>query len=94
MRRTQIKLDRKAKKSYTLSRETVEFLEAVRTKRQAVSVSAILEEILQDVRRQRERASVERAVVDYYSSLSDGEAAEQARWGEFALSQVTSKDNT
>jgi hypothetical protein len=52
--------NRKAKKSYTLSSESVAFLEALRKKRRARSISAILEEILQGVRRERERASVGR----------------------------------
>jgi len=93
MSRTEAKSNRKAKKSYTLSPEIVEFLEVVRKKRHAESVSAILEEILQDVRREHERASVERAVGEYYSSLSEGEVAEHARLGEFALAQL-SEDNT
>jgi hypothetical protein len=92
MNRTPNSTNRKAKKSFTLSPETIEFLENVRSKRRAESVSAILEEILQDVRRQHERASVERAVASYYSSLSGGELDEQARWGDFALSQVTGED--
>jgi hypothetical protein len=82
----------KAKKSFTLSPETVAFLEQMQKKRQAESVSAILEEILQDVRREQERASVDRAVADYYSSLSVDELEEQARWGEFALSQFPKED--
>jgi hypothetical protein len=77
----------KAKKSYTLSRESVAFLEAVRKKEQAASVSAILEDILQTVRREHDRAAVERAVADYYGSLSAQEAAEQAEWGALALDE-------
>lgn len=92
MSRTESKSDRKAKKSYTLSPEIVEFLEVVRKKRHAESVSAILEEILQNVRREHQRASVERAVADYYSSLSDSEVEEHARWGEFALAQSPSEE--
>lgn len=30
---------------------------------------------------------VDRAVVDYYSSLSSEESEEQARWGKFALDE-------
>jgi len=82
----------KAKKSYTLSPETVAFLEQMRKKRQAESVSAILEEILQNVRREQERASVERAVADYYSSLADNELAEHVRWSEFALAQFPKEE--
>lgn len=77
----------KAKKSYTLSGESVAFLEAVRKKRRATSASAILEGILQAARRAHERADLERAVSDYYSSRSDTDALEDAAWGEFAESE-------
>jgi hypothetical protein len=82
----------RTKKSYTLSPDTVAFLEQVRRKRQAESVSAVLEEILQNVRREQERASVERAVSDYYSSLADSELEERAQWGEFALAQFPKEE--
>jgi len=85
MNRTPSRSAHKEKKSYTLSPESVAFLETMRKKRHAGSISAILEEILQSVRRAQERASIERAVVDYYSKLSSEEAAEQVMWGEFAL---------
>ena len=90
MNRTPGKTNRKAKKCYTLSPEMVEFLEAVRKQRHAESVSAILEEILQNARREHERASVDKAVTDYYSSLANNEVEEHARWGEFALAQFPS----
>jgi len=85
---------RKAKKSYTLSPESVAFLEGLLAKRRAKSVSSILEEILQNLRRENERASVEQAVADYYSSLTESEMTEQAAWGEFALRQLPNRENT
>ena len=72
----------------------VEFLEAARKQRHAESVSAVLEEILQNACRERQRASIERAVTDYYSSLSETDVEEQAQWGEFALAQFASEDET
>jgi hypothetical protein len=78
---------RKAKKSFTLSLESVAFLEAMRKQRRVGSTSAILDEILESVRREHERASVDLAVADYYGSLSTGEALEQAQWADFALSE-------
>jgi hypothetical protein len=78
---------RKAKKSYSLSHESVQFLEAMRRKRQASSISSILEEILQAVRRQQERAALEHAVADYYSSLSGTETEELTAWSEFAMTE-------
>ena len=82
----------RVKKSYTLSPETVAFLETVRKRRGVDSVSAVIEEILQVARREYERASVERAVSDYYSGLSRKESREQAEWGEFALTQLWRED--
>ena len=92
MSRTEGRVEPKAKKSYTLSRETVAFLETVRKKRRAESVSSVLEEILQSARREFERASVERAVADYYSGLTGKEAAERAEWGEFGLAEFSKQE--
>jgi DNA-binding PadR family transcriptional regulator len=83
---------RKAKKSYTLSPESVEFLEAIRKKRRVTSISAVLEEILQNVRREHERASIERAVAEYYASFSDQDASEQAAWGDFAEQEFPNEE--
>jgi hypothetical protein len=80
-------VERKAKKSYTLSPESIAFLETVRKRRRAASISSVLEGILQTVRRQEERAKVEKSIDDYYSSLSDTQAAEHAEWGDFATSE-------
>ncbi|HEV2198639.1 MAG TPA: hypothetical protein VGR73_02375 [Bryobacteraceae bacterium] len=77
----------RAKKSFTLSPESVAFLEAMRKQRRAPSVSAVLDAILQAARREQGKAAVERAVADYYGSLSNEEAAEQSTWGEFALGE-------
>jgi hypothetical protein len=79
--------ERKAKRSYTLSPESIAFLETIRKRRRAASISSILEEILQAVRRQEERAKIAKSVDAYYSSLSDQQAAELAEWGDFATSE-------
>lgn len=81
----------KAKKSFTLSPESVEFLEATRRKRQVASISAVLDEILQNVRKDLERASLEQAFTDYYRSLSDQEMTEHAEWGELAEREFSKK---
>ncbi len=81
------KTEHKAKKSYTLSAESVAFLETVRKRRRAASISSVLEGILQAIRRQEERAKIEKSIDAYYSSLSDEQAAEHAEWGDFATSE-------
>ena len=94
MNRTVRNTVRKAKKSYTLSIESVAFLEEMRKRRRAGSISSILEEILQEVRRTHQRAALNRAVSDYYDSISDENVKEQAAWGEFALSQFGDEERS
>jgi hypothetical protein len=76
--------NRKAKKSFTLSVESVAFLDAMRRKRRARSTSAILEDILRKARVEQEKSAVEQTISDYYSSLTTEEVNEQTLWGEFA----------
>ena len=87
-----MKSHRKAKKSYTLSLESVEFLESLRKKRRAPSISAVLDEILQHIRRDQERLTVERQLAQYYDSLSDEEMKEDVKWGEFAIREFPTED--
>lgn len=91
--RTAGKINRKVKRSLTLSPESVAFLEATIKRRRADSISAVLDEILQAARREQERASLERAVASYYDSLSDEEVKEDADWGLFALQQFPADEN-
>jgi hypothetical protein len=63
------------------------FSKGCEKQRRADSTSAVLEQILRAVKRETERAAIERAVSDYYSSLTESEAEELAQWGEFALSR-------
>jgi hypothetical protein len=83
---------RKAKKSYTLSPESVAFLETLRKKRRAPSISSVLEEVLQTVRREAELAKINQSVTDYYDSLSDEEVEELSEWGKFGLRQLLEED--
>lgn len=75
---------RKAKKSFTLSLESVAFLDSMRKKRRARSMSSVLEDILCQARVEQEKSAVEKTISDYYSSLTADEAKEQTLWGEFA----------
>jgi hypothetical protein len=90
---THRKPGRKAKKSYTLSPESVDFLEAQRKKRRATSISAVLDEILLAVRREAEMARINQSITDYYDSLSAEEMQELREWGDFAMSQFPTEDD-
>lgn len=82
----------KAKRSFTISSESVDFLEAMRKEHRALSVSAALEEILQAAKREHERIAMEKAIGDYYSSLSDEEVEEQRAWGDFSTREFARLD--
>jgi hypothetical protein len=60
--------NRKAKKSFTLSVESVEFLDA----------------ILRGARIAQEKAAIHKTISDYSSSLSTQETKEQTLWGDLA----------
>jgi len=49
----------------------------------------MLEQILQAIRREQGKAAVERAVGDYYTSLSSEEAEDQSKWADFALREFS-----
>ena len=87
IRTTHRQTGRKAKKSYTLSPESVDFLDTLRKKRRARSISFVLQKILQAARREAELETINRSVTAYYDSLSDEEAEELSQWGKFPLSQ-------
>lgn len=84
---------RKAKKSYTLSAGSVDFLEALRKQRRAPSVSSVLEELLLAARREAELARIDRSVTDYYDSLSGEEVKELSEWGKFGLRQLLKEND-
>ena len=93
MARPPVRNIRKEKKSDTLSRELIRFLASL-SKRRHVSVSSVLDEMTQNVRRAQERHTLDQAVQAYYSRLPDHEAQELEEWGNFAMSQFPTEDGS
>jgi len=79
-----VAVKRKAKKTSTLSAESMAFREEMRAKNSAGSTSAILDGILQSIRSEGKRSAIERELTQSYESLTDAEVAEERQWGEFA----------
>jgi hypothetical protein len=77
----------KAKRSYTLSVESVTFLEHLRKKQRARSTSSVLDDIVRAFRRSQRRRTLAREVSEYYSSLTPAERQEEAAWGELASAE-------
>lgn len=78
---------RKNRKSFVLSEDVLDFLEAEKRRRQSDSTSSVLEDLIRDYSRRRDSKTSSSAITRYYDSLSDEEQAEDRRWGEFAESQ-------
>jgi len=83
---------RKAKKTFSLSRQSVMYLESLRKERRSKSVSSVLEEIIHQQRQARELERISASVTRYYDSLSAEEVAEDRAWGDFAATQFPSED--
>ncbi len=82
----------KEKRSYTLSPQSVRFLEALKNKRRAPSVSAVLEDILQEARRNGWRNALESSVADYYSSMPARAEADDRAWSDFARQEFEAEN--
>ena len=79
-----LNLQRKTKRTFSLSRDSVKYLEALRKKRGAKSVSSVLEDVIREQQQAKELERVSASVTNYYDSLSDEGQAENLAWGEFA----------
>jgi hypothetical protein len=74
----------KRRRTFTLSPESLAYLEQQARERQLDSQSAVLDELLQEKTREQRRAALEAKITAYYDSLNDEEVEEQRAWGEFA----------
>ncbi len=77
----------KEKKTFSLSRESVRYLEEIRQKTHK-SASQILEELIAEKKREAEEARISMAIKKYYDSLTDNEIDDERKWGEFSESQI------
>jgi hypothetical protein len=81
----------KERKTFTLSRESIALLHDLCVGRRGSrprSVSAVLDDLLRALDRQRKRDAVERAITSYYDGLSEqARAGENGGGGKFSLAQ-------
>jgi Tfp pilus assembly protein PilO len=82
----------KARKTFSLSRETVKYLEALRKERKKDSMSSVLEDLIRQQQQTKEMERISASVTRYYDSLTPEEIAEDRAWGEFAATQFPSED--
>jgi len=78
---------KKEKKTYTLSRDSVGFLEETVREQRRKSISEVLDELIQEKKLAAERARIDASISAYYDSLTDEEREQNRAWGEFAESE-------
>jgi hypothetical protein len=83
---------RKEKKTFSLSRQSLRFLEALRKERRSRSVSSVLEEIIRQQRQVKEMNSISASVSSYYDSLTDQQMEQDRAWGKFAETQFPTEE--
>lgn len=77
----------KQKRTFSLSPESLEYLESVRKQKKAPSTSTVLDEIIREQKMLAKRRTMGEEITSYYDSLTDEQRAEDAAWGRFAESQ-------
>ena len=87
-----IRSPRKARKTFSLSRETVRYLESLRRERKNNSMSSVLEDVIRQLQQTKEMERISASVTRYYDSLTAEEIAEVRAWGDFAATQFPSED--
>jgi hypothetical protein len=75
---------KKIRQTFTLSRESMDFVAKVRRETKAASNSAVVDELLLKQSRQREKARTEAAIGNYYDQLSSETAEENEAWARIA----------
>jgi hypothetical protein len=83
---------RKSRKTFSLSRETVKYLESLRKQNNADSMSSVLEDVIRQQQQTKEMERISASVTRYYDSLNAEEIAEDRAWGDFAATQFPSED--
>ncbi|HEY4903223.1 MAG TPA: hypothetical protein VIH89_07110 [Candidatus Sulfotelmatobacter sp.] len=87
-----VRSSRKSRKTFSLSRETVKYLETLRKQSRRESMSAVLEELIRQQQEMKEMERISASAKRYYDSLSPEEVAEDRDWGDVAAASFPSED--
>jgi hypothetical protein len=87
-----LKKPRKEKKTFSLSRESILYLESVRKQRKRNSISSVLEELIRQEQSAREMERISASVTSYYDSITDEEREENRAWGQFSETQFPTEE--
>jgi hypothetical protein len=79
---------RKERMTFSLSADSADFLRAFRKQQRAPSLSALVEVIVENLKRSRELAELEASVTAYYNANSEKEMQEESAWGELGAASL------
>ena len=83
----------KRRRTFTLSPESLAYLDEQARQRKLGSQSAFLDELLREKTMELRRAALEANVTAYYDSLSEEERQEQRAWGELAEQSLALRED-
>jgi hypothetical protein len=80
--------ENKARRTFSLSRDVVEYLETRCAEAEAPSLSAYLETLVRELQARVEMQKLETATKEYYDGLTASDIDEQAEWGRIGAASV------
>ena len=80
---------RKQRRTFTLTKQALEYIEQLKKEHNIESASSALESLIEESRRQRELAEVSSSIAKYYSSLSDEQQRQESAWSRFSDSEFS-----
>ena len=90
-RRARTRRPIKQRKTFTLSPESIALLEELTGRstnsEDVASVSAVLDDLLLGIRKEKARQEIEKKTAKFYDERPREEEEEEIAWGKFALSQ-------
>lgn len=79
-----MKTAERVKKSYSISKESEQFIRRIRKLRHIASDSEALDQLLRESMAAHRRSSIDAAYRAYYDVATEADLAEESAWGEFA----------
>jgi hypothetical protein len=84
---------RKARVSFTLSQDSVEFIHRFKTLDNSPSVSAAVDKVIESFRRAHEMEALNANITAYYDSLSPTEIREDSAWGDLGMDALAAVES-
>jgi hypothetical protein len=84
---------RKSRKTFSLSRDAVAYLETYQAKKKEASLSGAFEAIIRERKEQEKKDQLTAQTRAYYDSLASEDVDESEAWGKFAESELANSES-